>query len=399
MIVENISPEQRAKFMTANQIDSLGSPEKEKKQSKIFPIIYGILAAAIIVFAAGRLLINSGAKNILSPFVSKNSGLFSGPMVENPLNGMLYKEADAAAWKDARPLGVMTNNHVEARPQSGLIDADLVYEIVAEGGITRYLAFFLSTLPEKIGPVRSTREYYLVLVKELGDAMLMHIGYSPQALEAIETWPVRSLGRGGADFWRDQKRLDAGVAIEHTAYVSGSELRKLGDSLGWHGKREFESWKFKDDGPIDTSQVQLVGEGDKPIVIDFWFKGDYTGAFKYDRATNTYLRFTGYDDKNQLIPLLDQESQKQVAVKNVVVQFATETSIPDDEKHRLEYNLVGSGQAVVFLDGKAIKAIWKKESRDGRTKFYDTNGQEIVFNRGKIWVSIVPDRNIEQFVY
>lgn len=400
MTSENISPEQRARFMNTGQISSLGDASPAKKPVKFIPIIYGILCAALIVLAGGRILINSGVKNVLSPFIKDALGNINlGPTASNPLNGEVFKEADASAWKDARPLGVMINNHIEARPQSGLIDADLVYEVVAEGGITRYLGFFLSHLPEKIGPVRSTREYYLVLVKELGDAMLMHIGFSPQALEAIETWPVRSLGRGGGEFWRDQPRLDAGIAIEHTAYVSGSALREVGNGLGWQGKRDFDMWKFKNDGPIDAAQQCLIGECDKPIVIDFWFAGDYTGAFKYDRATNSYLRFTGYDDNNQLIALLDQESKKQVAVKNVIVQFATENSIPDDDKHRLEYTLVGSGQAVVFFDGKATKAVWKKESRDGRTKFFDTGGQEIVFNRGKIWVSIVPDRNIEQFVF
>ncbi len=408
MIDENISPEQRARFMTSDQISSLGTiPEKKSgvirtifDRHRFIPVIYGILCAGILVLATGRIIINSGSKNVLSPFVEETlDGIDQGPTITNPLNGEIFKEADATAWKDARPLGVMINNHTEARPQSGLINADLVYEIVAEGGITRYLGFFLSNLPEKIGPVRSTREYYLVLVKELGDAMLMHIGYSPQALAAIESWPVRSLGRGGGEFWRDQARLDEGIAIEHTAYVNGSELRKVGDSLGWQGEREFEMWKFKNDGPVDTSQQCLVGECDKPIIIDFWFKGDYTGAFKYDRATNSYLRFTGYDDKDHLIPLLDQENKKQIAVKNLIIQFAVENSIPDDDKHRLEYTLVGSGQAIVFLDGKAVKAIWKKESRDGRTKFFDTGGQEIVFNRGRIWVSIVPDRNMEQFIF
>ena len=141
-------------------------------------------------------------------------------LVEAPLTGILVSKEKAEEWSNIRPLGVMVNNHVDARPQSGLIDADLVYEIVAEGGITRYLAFFLSNTPEKIGPIRSVREYYLVLVKEMGDAMLMHIGWSPQALVAIESWPVRSLGRGGADFWRDQAKHASIESVDNIEVIT-----------------------------------------------------------------------------------------------------------------------------------------------------------------------------------
>jgi len=395
---ESISPEQRAKFMTGFQISQLG---QETPRKNIKPFLYGLLTA-VLIFSGLFVLNSSGAKEVLLPFATKDgtSPKSAEPTVENPLTGEMIKEADALTWKDSRPIGVMINNHTSARQQSGLVDADLIYEIVAEGGITRYLSFFLSKLPEKIGPVRSTREYYLVLVKELSDAMIMHIGYSPQALEAIETWPVRSLSRGGATFWRDQTRIDSGIAIEHTAYVNGPELRELGNQLGWEGKGDFEPWKFKDDAKIELRGAACAsGTCDKPITVNFWYPGDYTGIFKYNRQTNSYLRFTGYDQNNQPIPLIDQESKRQIEVKNVIIQFVTEVPITGDDKSRLEYRLVGSGQAIIFNDGNVAKAVWRKDARDTRTKYYDSNGQEILFNRGKIWVSIVPDRNIEQVTY
>jgi hypothetical protein len=153
-----------------------------------------------VLFLLWFFLVKSGKvdKKRLNP-VSSNSPVVQTVKITNDLTGEKFTEAEAGSWVNERPLGVMINNHVDARPQSGLIYADLVYEIVAEGGITRFLAFYLTNTPEKIGPVRSTREYYLVLVKELSDAMIMHIGYSPQALEAIDTWPVRSLFRGGCE--------------------------------------------------------------------------------------------------------------------------------------------------------------------------------------------------------
>lgn len=338
----------------------------------------------------------SAGRSALFPIEGSDNQPVAIKQVTNYLTGELLDE-DKAPWVNNRPLAVMVNNHVDARPQSGLVEADLVYEVVAEGGITRYLTFFLSAEPEKIGPVRSTREYYLVLVRELADAMLMHIGYSPQALVAIETWPVRSLARGGASFWRD---TSLNVATEHTAYVNGKELRELGDSLGWEGKpEEFVMWQFKDDENKPALDVCGVGECNKPIEINFWYKGDYSGIFEYDRNTNLYSRYTGYDQNGNKIQLLDRDTGRPVRVKNVIVQFATENSIPGDDSSRLEYELLGSGDAYVFLDGRAINATWSKADRDSRTTYYDESGKEIEFNRGKFWISIVPDRNKEQVLY
>ncbi len=362
-----------------------------------------ILLVNILVFGVGAFIwvvvLKKTPNTILNPLANDSINVTDkSNKVQNPITGELSEEFQALAWKDLRPLGVMVNNYVDARPQSGLIDADVVYEIVAEGGITRFLAFYLSKTPEKIGPVRSTREYYLVLVKELGDAMLMHIGWSPQALEAIETWPVRSLGRGGGSFWRDQARIDAGVAIEHTAYVNGNDLRVVGDSLGWQGKRDFQTYKFKDIENIDKTRPCLIGECSS-ISIDFWYAGDYSAIWNYNREANTYLRSAGYDSDNKPIPHLDQETNKQIEIKNLIVQFVPEVAIEGDDKNRLTYELVGTGSGIVFIDGKAIEVTWRKDERDSRTLFYDTNGNEVEFNRGKFWVSIVPDRNVSQVVY
>jgi hypothetical protein len=370
------------------------SMSKNKGAKNILLIIFLIIA---ILFSLWLFLVKSGKlkRNVVSPF-SEGDVEFSGSKIMSDLTGVLYPEEEVGSWVNERPFGVMINNHVDARPQSGLIYADLVYEIVAEGGITRFLAFFLTNTPEKIGPVRSTREYYLVLVKELSDAMIMHIGWSPQALTAIETWPVRSLQRGGCEFmegctWRDNPR---NVAIEHTAYVDGTKLRELGQELGWEGKGDITLYKFKDDEGVYVDKT-LVNK----ISIDFWTKGAYSSVFQYNPDNNTYLKFTGYDTEGNPIPHKDQETEEQVEVKNLIVQFVPESSIAGDDKGRLDYQLIGSGQALVFLDGKVIDATWSKSSRDDRTMFYDTDGNEMQFNRGKFWIAIVPDRNVDQVVY
>lgn len=358
-------------------------------------VLLGVLAAFLIFVLTLNLRKNSdGSITLLSPLARTTESTEVAELlkVPNPITGELYSEKNVPPWITNRPLAVMINNHQDARPQSGLIDADLVYEMVAEGGITRYLGFFLSKTPEKIGPVRSIREYYLVLVKEMGDAEVMHIGYSPQALAAIESWPVRSLVRGGASFWRDNPN---NVATEHTAYVNGVDLRKLGDNLGWGGiHEEFTSWQFKDNPNLYSTAKPAT-----TITIDFWSKGDFSAIWKYDEATKYYLRFLGYDSAGNPISHLDRETKQQLKAKNVIVQFAAEVSIPNDEKHRLDYTLIGSGKAIIFMDGKAVDATWSKTARDERTKFYDMNGKEIQFNRGNFWIDIVPDRNVDQVVF
>lgn len=370
----------------------LAADTVKNKGKKKFPIILGITAALILFGLFWQFFLKEKIAQLAEvPFeTQQQEEIVLDELVPLPITGVLVKPEEAGSL-NLRPLGVMVNNYVDARPQSGLIYADVVYEIVAEGGITRFLAFFLNETPEKIGPVRSVRDYYLTLVKELGDAMIMHIGWSPQALEAIETWPVRSLGRGGAPFWRDNPR---NVATEHTAYIDGTVMREVGDNLGWDGTREFDSWLFK-----DAPDMYSTRESATKLEIDFWFEGDYSAIFDYDAQTNSYLRSMGYDSDGNPIAHSDQETGEQISVKNVIVQFVPESPVEGDDKNRLSYQLVGSGTGYVFLDGKVLEVTWSKEDRDGRTKFYDLDGNEIKFNRGKFWVSIVPDRNVEQVVF
>lgn len=310
---------------------------------------------------------------------------------ENPINGIKYFTDTEPEFLKNRPLAVMINNATPARPQSGLYKADITYEIVAEGGITRFLSVFYSDLPDKVGPIRSVREYYLPIVKELGDAMFMHIGFSPQAQVKINEWAVRSLAFGGASFYRDNGGNSL-IATEHTAFASAKELFQTGLKLGWGGKKEFSSWKFKEDS-LDINKITA-----KNIKIDFWFEGDYTAYFEFDPKTNEYVRFSGKTG-NSYNKLLDRETRSEIRVKNLIVQFAPEVPIPNDDKGRLDYELIGKGKAVIFMDGILKNATWEKKSLNDRTFFYLENGDQVEFNRGKIWVSVVPSRNEKQVYY
>jgi len=315
------------------------------------------------------------------------------PLAINPLNGVEIFDESTSLNVKRFPVAVMVNNATPARPQSGLTDADLIYEIVAEGGITRYLAIYLSKTPDIVGPIRSVREYYLPFVRENGKASLMHIGYSPQAFQKISQWEIFSIGLKGADFYRDNHG-NFNVATEHTAYSKGEDLFKFSENLRGATSEPIEMWKFKAEG-LKDSQLQEVHTAQ----IDFWYPGDYTGYFKYDPNTNDYVRYSGVSENGLPEILLDRETKKEIRVKNVIIQMALEFPIPNDDKNRLDYKVLGSGNVYVLQDGKLIKGTWKKDSLDSRTRFYNEKSDEIELNRGKIWVSVVPSRNENQIYF
>jgi hypothetical protein len=371
------------------------------KFSNRFIILSILLILFFVLIFGGWVLYSSTTNSKSSEQVFMNPvGLFQEvtqekpkPLAINPLNGTeIFDEAISENLKRF-PVAVMVNNALPARPQSGLMDADLIYEIVAEGGITRYLAIFLSKTPEIVGPIRSIREYYLPFVLENGNSSLMHIGYSPQALQKISQWDVFSIGLKGADFYRDNHE-NYSVATEHTAYSKGSDLFNFSQSLRGSTGDSIEMWKFKEDG-VKDSKFQDA----QTVQIDFWYPGDYTGYFKYDPKTNEYIRYSGVTKNGTPEILLDRETGKEVRVKNVIIQMALEFPIPNDDKNRLDYKVLGSGNVYVLQDGKVIKGVWKKDELKSRTKFYNENSDEIELNRGKIWVSVVPSRNENQVYF
>jgi len=313
------------------------------------------------------------------------------PKFENPITGEIFNTDVEPEFLSNTPIAVMVNNAVPARPQSGLNKADIVYEIVAEGGITRFLAVFYSELPTKVGPVRSAREYYLNYVKELGDAMYMHIGYSPQALQRLSDWNIKTLTNVPNSFYRDNHG-NSNVATEHTAYSNLRSLMEAGKSLNYNQKVSIDKYQFSD-------ELQTFENKASEVEISFWYKGDYTSLFKFDPISKSYVRHNGFDTSGIPLKSFDRDTFEDNKFTNLVVMFADEVPIPNDDKNRLDYKLIGQGKSLFFLGGGVVEGTWKKDSLNSRTKYYNSNGSEIVFNRGNFWVSIYPSRNEDLVVY
>lgn len=337
----------------------------------------------------------------------------TGPKTEAcPLNGQKFTKAEKDIWLTRRPLTVMIENHEEARPQSGLSKADVVYEAVAEGGITRFMAVYLCDAIAReniVGPVRSARTYFLDWASEYGGTPLyVHVGGAhceettgegceggakADALGQIGKYgwegenDLNQFSIGYPTFWRDYERIGHTVATEHTMYSTTERLWAVGkkrgltnkDSEGTDWRTSFISWSFKDE---DKSLAVS-----NPIEFYFWDGYDaYKVKWEYDQQNNVYKRSNGGQ------PHLDLNTKEQLAVKNVVVQFTKESSANDGyagNAHML-YGTIGEGKALIFQDGQAVEAKWVKKTRLDRTKFFDTKGKEIKFTAGKIWIEILP---------
>lgn len=314
-----------------------------------------------------------------------------------PLNGRMHSKRARASWETRRPLAVMVENHEESRPQSGLSSADVVYEAVAEGGITRFMGIFLCNLSDiQVGPVRSARTYFLDWLGEYNNSLYAHVGGAntpgpADALGQIIKYKVLDLNQfsiGFPTFWRDYQRLGHPVATEHTMYSTTQKLWEVGAKRGWTASasagltdwtKGFTLWTFKEDKAASEA---------KTVTVNFWeSQAAYTVGWVYDPATNTYNRKNGGNDHNDL------NTKKQLSPKNVVIQFEKESHANDGYPGNVHllYGTTGSGKALFLIDGQVTEGKWTKAERKSRSKYTDKANKEIQFNKGQIWIETVPE--------
>lgn len=392
------------------------------KQIAIVGVIY--IAVASLSFGIFRLAFSTGLvkpgpagglANLISPAVPKTSGGLgidtSAPKTEIcPLNGQKFTKAEKEAWDKRRPLMVMIENHEQARPQSGLNSSDVVYEAVAEGGITRFMAAFYCAAQAEdkiVAPVRSARQLWLDYASEYNFPLYAHVGgannynqgpgeYTDPRVQALEHiadygWQqyndIDQMSVGYPTFVRNYNRvpgkdLDTEHTMESSTYrlwdfaATKRGLTNLGkDKKDW--KVGFVSWEFQDDASeADRGTVAKIS-------YDFWsgVKG-FAAGWDYDKASNEYKRITDGE------PQLDQNDQKQTTAKNVVVLYTKEYSSVDTHKH-VFYQTIGTGKAVVFQNGKQEEVTWNKKDRLSRLTFIDKKGKPVKFVRGRIWITVI----------
>jgi hypothetical protein len=262
----------------------------------------------------------------------------------------------------------MIENSTYARPQAGLKDAGVVYEAIAEGGITRFLALFQDTQPDYVGPVRSVRPYYLSWLMGY-DGSVAHVGGSPEALQDIKSWGVKDLDQF---FNSKYYHRVATRAAPHNMYTSVIGLNELEQSKG------FTSVSYTG----FSRKAEAASKTPNATGIDLRLSSSqYNVHYDYDAASNSYKRFEGGK------PHTDDKSGEQLSPK-VVVALVMSYALEADHKH-YEFATIGTGQAFVFQDGTVTTGSWSKADNTAPLKLLDGNGAELGLNPGQTWLSVV----------
>lgn len=284
------------------------------------------------------------------------------------LDGALVPESLA----NRRPLAVVIENHPEARPQVGLVEASLVFEAVTEGGITRFLAFYQGSEPTKVGPVRSARHAFVDWVRAFG-ALFAHVGGNPAVLERVRRelpYDLDQFRYGSRAYWRESM---PGVAVEHTMFASPERLRGLAAKNRWPPLWDRAFGPFRDDAPHDErGKIETVS-------IDFG-SPRFAVLWRYDREANRFAREIAGK------PHTDRFSGRQIFAANVIVIELRRNYL--EEERTWKFTTEGSGRAWIFQNGRLLEGSFE-QTRDRPPRFLDETGRPISLVRGPTWIEVL----------
>ena len=336
---------------------------------------FGIIALALLVFGAIATGIYYFNQPQSDPSIEFSRSTPPKPTtVASPLTGM---QVDPELAK--RPVtGIMIENSIDARPQSGIHEAGVVFEAIAEGGITRFLALFQETKPQYVGPVRSLRPYYIDFAAAF-QAPVAHIGGSPDALNQI-----RSGGRdldqffNSGSYWRVSSRRSP-----HNVYTSFERLDALNQQKGYTSS-QFTPWPRKAEAKLATPTARVIDVNISSAL--------YSSHYDYDAASNSYPRSEGGQAHISTGAEADKSGQ-QIKPKVVIVLV-----VPYGLSGKYSvYNTNAGGTAYIFQDGGVTAGTWSKADRNSQFVFKDANGQPLSLNPGQAWVTLVA--NPEKVTY
>lgn len=272
-----------------------------------------------------------------------------------------------------RPILATINNHPKARPQSGLAQADVVYEMLAEGDVTRLLALYQSELPESIGPIRSARSYFIDIAKGLNAFYIAH-GYSPEAKSMLEQRVVENINGmqyDGIYFERSSARV-----APHNSYISGENVKagadKVRTSLLYQKKVAYPFYEAEDNVKIGITANE--------ISMKYNNSGSFNSHYVYNGETNQYKRYSAD------VETIDYETNESIELANILF-FEMPHRIVDNEGRR-EITITGGGNAYVAQAGTIREVKWK--NADGLLVAVEEDGSEVKLVQGKTWIHFVP---------
>jgi hypothetical protein len=367
---------------TSNKLD-FTPPETQKKPSRFKAFLHSKppKKRLLIVLATALLVLIGGTAAIIlftpqpEPVVIVESEQLAPKEPEPPTtiaSPLTGSEVEIALAE--RPVtAVMIENSIDARPQSGLADAGIVFEAIAEGGITRFMALYQESRPSNIGPIRSARPYYVRWAAGY-EASFLHSGGSPEALALIRSIGIRDLDHGALGE-SIASRVSSRYA-PHNVYSNFDRIDAKNTEFGYT-KSNFTAFTRKADSP-PTAEAPATASS-----IQFNISGpNYNTSYTYDPATNSYKRVMAG------LPHTDQETGTQITPK-VVVGLVMGYSINSNGIHSI-YDNVGSGEALVFQDGILQNATWRKTSDIASLELLDSAGTPLALNSGQTWITAVP---------
>lgn len=335
-----------------------------KRHWKIVLIAVAVLALAGAGAAWGIYNIpeNDSSQRVNRDTSTQEEEPITEPM---PLTG---EEVDPDA-SDQPITGVMIENSPNARPQTGLDSADIVFEAVAEGGITRFLALFQSQTPDTVGPIRSLRVYFLDWAMSF-DAGIAHVGGSGQALQQVgRRMGAKSLNQmeHSGPYYRSGDRPSP-----HNMYSSINDLQNLQNDLGY-SNNDIPPFERSDDDPAEESEANR-------ITINY-SSSQYQAQFRYRASENDYRRYMAGN------PHIDRATGNPITVDNVVV-----IKMPTGQDGRYAVmETTGNGDAVLFKNGEARDIRWQQDSYNDRIELLNGEGDAVALNRGQTWFAILPE--------
>ncbi len=282
-----------------------------------------------------------------------------------PLTGLEVK--DEAATESPVTAAIIENTPA-ARPQSGLRDAELVFEYVAEGGITRFMALYQQQKPSLVGPIRSLRSANIDWLAPF-DASILHVGGSANSLREVRSGNYRDLDMllRPNIYWRAGDRY-----APHNVYTSHERFGAFNKDAGYakSSPTDFRRGNVKA-SPNPSVQHITVSSGSPT----------YDSAYRYQKNTNDYVRSQA--------GAVHKDREKGAITADVVIVMKTDMTPVHEDGYREKIRTLGSGEAIIFQGGSAKKVTWRKKDRDSQIEFIDKDSDPITLSRGKTWISVV----------
>lgn len=348
--------------------------KRKKKKDKVFIISVVIFIILVICIGIYYLFFN-GNKSIVKKIEVKKK----------------IKIVDEDS--NERPLAVMIDNNVGYDTHAGLQDSYINYEIIVEGGYTRIMALFKDRDVSLIGPVRSSRHYFLDYALE-SDAIYAHYGWSTFAENDIKTLGVNNINGLTADsaYWRDKK-----IAAPHNVFTSTETLYKYAESKNYDTKTD--DWKLLNYSPNEINfkgpkKDKKTGEvSDDPRIVanslSLKYSNNQTTSYAYDSENKYYLRFM--DGKQHL----DKTTRQQLHYKNIIIEKVENYDL--DSYGRQDLETVGDGEGYYITNGYALPITWQKTNRDSKTIYKYLDGSKVVVNDGNTFIQIIPITTTPEF--